>query len=177
MADVKKTAAWLSICIGCVASFEGLRTVAYTDPAGIPTVCFGETKDVRLGDSHTAEECRTLLRGRLEEFGGYVDSCVSVLLPPARKAALTSFTYNVGQQAFCTSTLVALLNEGRVYEACNQLLRWNKITKAGVKIVLPGLTTRRQVERLMCLEEWYETPTKEAIESRRDVFLGIYFKP
>lgn len=148
MADAKKAATWLAICVGCVASFEGLRTVAYMDPVGIPTVCFGETDGVRLGDKYTAEECRAMLGGRVAEFGAAVDRCVTAELPPARKAALVSFAYNVGVGAFCGSTLVRKLNSGDAYGACNELLRW---TKAG-GIELPGLVKRRQQERQLCLE-------------------------
>lgn len=148
MADAKKAATWLAICVGCVASFEGLRTVAYMDPVGIPTVCFGETDGVRLGDKYTAEECRAMLGGRVAEFGQAVDKCVTVPLPPARKAALVSFSYNVGVNSFCGSTLVRKLNNGDVYGACNELLRWTKAKG----IELPGLVKRRQQERQLCLE-------------------------
>ena len=148
MADAKKAATWLAICVGCVASFEGLRTVAYMDPVGIPTVCFGETEGVRLGDKYTAEECRALLGDRVAEFGRAVDRCVTAPLPPARKAALVSFSYNVGVEAFCTSTLVKKLNSGDTVGACDQLLRWTKAKG----FELPGLVKRRQQERQLCLE-------------------------
>jgi lysozyme len=139
---------WLIYCLGCVASFEGVRTVAYLDPVGIPTVCFGETANVRLGDNYSIEECRKLLGTRVAEFGRAVDKCVNSELPPARKAALVSFSYNVGQTAFCNSTLVKLLNEGKTVEACNQLPRWVKAKG----ITLPGLVKRREQEREMCME-------------------------
>ena len=148
MADAKKVAAWLAICVGCVASFEGLVLVTSRDPIGIPTYCFGETENARLGERHTADECRALLGRRVAEFGLAVDRCVTVPLPPARKAALVSFSYNVGAQAFCDSTLVRKLNSGDTVGACDQLLRW---TKAG-GFELPGLVKRRQQERQLCLE-------------------------
>ena len=148
MVEPKKAATWLAICVGCVASFEGLRTVAYMDPVGIPTVCFGETDGVRLGDKYTVEECRAMLGGRVAEFGAAVDRCVKVELPPARKAALVSFAYNVGVSAFCGSTLVRKLNSGDVYGACNELPRWDKA--GGIR--WPGLVKRREQERQLCLE-------------------------
>ena len=143
----KKTAAWLSICIGCVAGAEGLRTVAYKDPVGIPTVCFGETLGVKMGDAFTPEQCRQMLGSRVEEFGRGVDACVKVDLPPARKAALVSFAYNVGTDAFCKSTLVRKLNAGETVAACNELMRWTMAK--GIK--LPGLVKRREQERELCL--------------------------
>ena len=152
MVDAKKATTWLAICVGCVASFEGLRTVAYRDPVGIPTVCFGETEGVRLGDSYSVEECRALLGDRVVAFGQAVDRCVTAELPPARKAALVSFAYNIGVSAFCGSTLVRKLNSGDVYGACNELPRWKNATRLGVRVELPGLVKRRQQERQLCLE-------------------------
>ena len=147
MVDAKKATTWLAICVGCVASFEGLRTIAYRDPVGIPTICFGEIEGVRLGDSRTAEECRALLGDRVAEFGRAVDRCVTVPLPPARKAALVSFSYNVGIGAFCGSTLVKKLNANDP-KACDELLRWTKAKG----IELPGLVKRREQERQLCME-------------------------
>lgn len=142
----RKTVAWVSICVGCVAGAEGLRTVAYSDPVGIPTICFGETDGVKLGDKATAEECRDKLGARVLEFGAAVDRCVHTPMSPHRKAGLTSFAYNVGPEAFCRSTLVTKLNIGDP-AACDELLRWNKAKG----VPLPGLTKRREQERALCL--------------------------
>lgn len=143
----KKKAAWITICVACVGSAEGLRTVAYRDPVGIPTICFGETKGVRLGDKATVDECKGMLGSRVEEFGRGVDACVKVPLPDTRKAAFVSFSYNVGTQAFCSSTLVRKLNAGDTVGACDELLRWTKAKG----ITLPGLVKRREQERAMCM--------------------------
>lgn len=147
-AEPKRIAAWVGICVGCVAGFEGLRTVAYRDPIGIPTVCFGETDKVKLGDKYTVEQCREMLGTRVIEFGASVDKCITVPITPQRKAAYVSFAYNVGADAFCKSTLVKKQNAGDTVGACNELLRW---TKAG-GITLPGLVKRREQERQLCME-------------------------
>ena len=142
----KKTVAWVSICVACVGTAEGLRTVAYSDPVGIPTICFGETDGVKMGDRATVEECRDKLGARVIEFGAAVDRCVHTPMSPHRKAGLTSFAYNVGPEAFCRSTLVTKLNIGDP-AACDELLRWNKAKG----VPLPGLTKRREQERELCL--------------------------
>lgn len=144
----KKKAAWFSICVACVAAEEGVRTVAYKDPVGIPTACFGETQGVKMGQTYTLDQCKEMLGARVEEFGRGVDRCVTVPLPPARKAALVSFSYNVGTDAFCRSTLVKKMNAGETVAACNELLRWT--TARGIK--LPGLVKRREQERDLCLQ-------------------------
>ena len=147
---VRRTAAWITICVGFVAGAEGLRTAAYLDPVGIPTLCFGHTAGVKLGQRRTAEECKALLVADLLKFNDGVNQCVRVPMSPSREAALTSFAFNVGTGAFCSSTLVRRLNQNDP-GACDELLRWNKATKAGVKITLPGLTKRRREERALCL--------------------------
>lgn len=147
MAFSKKLPAWLLACALCVSGAEGLRTVAYKDPVGIPTICFGETKGVKLGDRKSVEHCEGLLIKRLAEFDRGVSECVRVALPDTRRAALVSFAYNVGVPAFCGSTLVAKLNVGDIAGACDQMRRW--VYAKGVKF--PGLVKRREEERALCL--------------------------
>jgi lysozyme len=145
----RRQAAWCAIAVTCVSGFEGLRTVAYADPIGIPTICFGETKGVRLGDRASIDECRGMLASSLEIANRGVDACVRTYLPDTRRAALVSFTYNIGGQAFCSSTLVRKLNAGDTVGACNELSRWTRAKG----IELPGLVKRRAAERAMCLQE------------------------
>lgn len=87
-----------------------------------------------------------MLEGRLYQFGAEVDRCTKVALPPARKAAVTDFAYNLGVGTYC-GKIAPLINAGRVQEACDRLLLYDK---AG-GIVFPGLTKRRQKERELCL--------------------------
>jgi lysozyme len=108
----RKHVAWVSICIGCVAGAEGLRTVAYFDPVGIPTICFGETRGVKLGDKATLEQCKDMLGVRVQEFGRGVDRCITMPMSASRKAAYTSFAYNVGVETFCRSSVAWKFNGG-----------------------------------------------------------------
>ena len=148
----KKVAAWVIVCATVVAGFEGLRTSTYFDVGGVPTVCFGETKNINPGDKYTPAQCREMLGNRLvTDFGPGVDRCVRHALPDTRKAAYTSFAYNVGVGAFCRSSVAKRENAGDVVGACDALLLYNKITVAGVLVYSPGLARRRQQERQLCL--------------------------
>lgn len=147
MSAPRKAAGWATIAVVLVGGFEGLRTVAYRDPVGIPTVCFGETRGVKMGDRHTADECRDMLAVRLDEFNDGVDRCIHVPMSDKRRAAVVSFAYNVGTGALCASTFARKLNAGDP-NACDELLRWNR---AG-GIVWPGLDRRRRAERQLCRE-------------------------
>jgi lysozyme len=142
----------IAAAVAMVASFEGLRQVAYLDIGGVPTVCYGETKGVTRADvgrtRYTEAECRDMLRVRVAEFNSGIRGCVTAPMRASREAALTSFAYNVGVRAACGSTAVRLLNAGQDRDGCAALMRWNKV--AGVEV--RGLTARRALERDRCLK-------------------------
>jgi lysozyme len=151
MSRLKKGGAVAAVLVSVVGGFEGLRTVAYPDPAtkGKPwTVCYGETNGVKPGDRHTVAECKSMLLKSLEKYAAGIEACVTAPLPDSRFVALTSFAYNVGVGAACKSSVVRLINSGQTRAGCDALLKWNRA--AGV--VFPGLTRRRQKEREFCLE-------------------------
>ena len=149
---IRKTGLALAATAGLVASFEGFRTVAYLDPVGIPTACFGRTEGVQLGQRYSDAECEEYLFEEVVKFQRAVRQRVDVPLSTGQLAAFTSFTYNVGVSNFESSTLRRRLNAGDFQGACDELLRWRYATKAGVKVELPGLVRRREAERELCLE-------------------------
>lgn len=137
------------VLVSVVGGFEGLRTVAYLDPVGIPTVCFGETKGVKLGDRYTKSECKEMLKESLIEHEKGMRQCLRRPddLPDLTYGAFLSFTYNVGVGAFCRSTMARKVNANDLVGACNELPKWTKAKG----ITLPGLVTRREEEKAMCL--------------------------
>lgn len=139
-------AATISIATAVVASFEGLRTTAYLDPIGIPTICYGHTATAKIGDSKTPAECKEQLSKDLLIAIQDVESRVKVDMTVERRAALVSFVYNVGGTKFGSSTLLKKLNGGGVRGACAELSKW--VYAGGVK--LKGLVTRRAEERALC---------------------------
>jgi lysozyme len=147
---LKRNSTLAAAVVALVAGFEGLRTFAYRDPVGIPTICFGETRGVRMGDRATAEECKAMLKVRLIEFETGMRSCLRApdALPVGAYAAFLSFTYNVGAGAFCRSTLASKANAGDIRGACNELPKWT--TARGIR--LPGLVNRRKAEQAVCLK-------------------------
>lgn len=143
----KKKVTVVAICVACIAPAEGLRRVAYSDPIGIPTICFGETKGVKLGDTATVEQCKAMLETRVaQDFLPAVKKCV----PPVsdkRLAAYTSLAYNIGVEAFCKSSVAS---KARAYDrqgSCDAILLY--VYAKGIK--LPGLVKRREQERELCL--------------------------
>ena len=153
--DRKVVAAGLTLAaaslLAFVAGWEGDERVAYADKLAynVPTVCNGHTgPDVRVGDVWTKAQCDAVLVRNLEVHGQGLLKCVKVPLNQHQFDALSSWTFNIGVGAACSSTLVKLLNQGQYAQACNQLMRWNR---AGGKEVR-GLTNRRTAERDLCLK-------------------------
>lgn len=142
------TAAVVAASAGIIGAWEGMRTHAYLDVANIPTICYGSTKGVRLGDTKTESECLELLSEEIAEHYRGVKSCVTRHVPLHVTVALTSLAYNVGVPRFCSSTLVRLINQGAPPEVyCQQFDRWVYVNGKVVR----GLENRRRDEKQLCL--------------------------
>jgi lysozyme len=127
---------------------EGYRENAYTPVAGdVPTIGFGTTSGVKLGDRTTPEKALQIAMRDVQAFEGAIKECVTVSLHQYEYDAYTSLIYNIGPNAFCRSTLVRRLNAGDYVGACNQILRWDQFKGKP----LAGLTKRRQEEHRKCL--------------------------
>lgn len=151
MSRLKRNAKLAAVLVAAVGAFEGLRTVAYRDPIGIPTICFGETRGVEMGDTATVAECKAMLGSRLVEFEMGIRSCLRNpdAIPDGAYAASISLAYNIGVGAFCKSSIRRELDAGNIRQACDNFRRF--VYAGGVK--LPGLVKRREAERQMCLKE------------------------
>lgn len=146
-------AAFLLIAVPLVGGFEGRSNHAYLDIVGVPTICDGSTKGVRMGDYKTDAECDELFRRELIEYReglhAYLTAdTIDQRLPPSRDAAFVSLAYNVGISGAGRSTAVRRLNEGWISGACSALTWWNK---AGGRVIR-GLVRRRSVEHGLCMQ-------------------------
>ena len=147
---LKKSAAVAAAAVAIVGAFEGLRTLAYRDSVGVPTVCFGETRGVHMGDKYTVDQCKQMLGNRLVEFEAGMRACLRNpdALPDGPYIASLSLSYNIGTGAFCRSSVRRYLDAGQIKQACDA---FRNFTKAG-GYTLPGLVKRREAERALCLK-------------------------
>lgn len=125
-----------------IKSSEGCRLKAYLDGGGVPTIGYGSTKGIKMGDEITQSQAEVLLIRDLQHACVGVESVVDVDIFDNQYAALVCLTFNIGVAAFSQSTLLRLLNEGKYDEAKAQFIRWNRDN--GKEI--PGLTARRERE-------------------------------
>lgn len=141
-------AAIIAVSAPVVQKWEGLETTAYLDAVGIPTICFGETMGVKLGDTKSVEECKAMLEPRLAGFLAEMRDCTTVELPLEMESAFLSFSYNLGARTYCRNIAEKRLNLGKFEEACEAILLYNR---AGGR-VLRGLVRRRAEEHAMCVK-------------------------
>jgi len=128
--------------VDLVKHFEGLRLQAYLCPAGVPTIGYGHTAGVALGQTITAAQAEQFLAQDLTAAAGQVDKLVTVALNPQQRGALASFVFNLGAGNLKSSTLLKLLNGGDYAGAAGEFGKW---VKAAGK-TLPGLVARRAAE-------------------------------
>lgn len=128
--------------LALVKEFEGCELVAYRCPAGVWTIGYGSTgKHVRPGLIITPQRAEELLREDLLRF----ENAVADHAPGANDNqfdAMVCFAFNVGTEAFSTSTLLRLHKAGNFAGAAAQFARWNRASGK----VLAGLTRRRAAE-------------------------------
>lgn len=138
---------------GEVKNAENMH-VAYLDPVGIHTACYGQTdkdlygRTIRAGMKYTDDECMEMFILSSSRFEEELDKLYAPLWQnDYQKAAMISFAYNVGIRNVKTSTLAKHFTNKNYEEACDQLSRWVYAKKKK----LPGLVTRREEERQFCL--------------------------
>jgi len=147
---------FLEVAVPHIAKWEGLRTEAYLDTLAAPpvwTVCYGETKGVKQGDSYTVAECNAMLAHEVVEYqegwhAYLTPETLHARLTPERDTAYTSLAYNVGIAGAGKSTATRRLNAGKVAGGCEALTWWNR---AGQRVVR-GLVRRRADEYALCME-------------------------
>lgn len=135
--------------IDIVKFYEGLRLRAYLCPAGIPTIGYGHTKNVKLGMTCSEQEAEEWLHDDFYAAVTDVRAVVKVPLTDNQLDALSSFVFNLGIRKLIQSTLLKKLNAGDYVGAAQEFDKW---VYAG-KEKLPGLIKRRAAERKLFEEK------------------------
>ena len=139
---------------------EGCRLVAYRDAAGVPTIGYGHTAGVRMGDRISQQQAKALLRQDAEAVMRQVRA-LDVSRTEAQLEALTSFAFNLGIARLRSSTLLKVIRQGGSKQAIQrEFKRW--VYAGGRK--LSGLVKRREWEASHFFAPSY--PTDEEIINR-----------
>ena len=138
-----------------IKRFEGFRSQAYLDVAGLPTIGYGHrilaSESFPGGVSET--QAAAILAGDVRTAEMAVGRLVKVLLTQSQFDALVDFTFNLGAGRLAGSTLLAKLNSRDYEGAGEQLLRWDH---AGSQEIA-GLKARREAE----FERWRAGAAKD----------------
>lgn len=129
-----------------IKTFEGYRSETYLCPSGIPTIGYGHTSGVVMGDTCTRQEAEKFLIEDLRHAENVVNA-QNLDLNQHQFDALVSFVYNVGSGNFQGSTLLKLLKQdARAYDTLEA--EWKK-WKYSNKTELEGLVRRRAAEWIL----------------------------
>jgi lysozyme len=122
--------------------FEGLKLKAYVDVTGVPTIGYGHTYNVRMGDRITAWYAKDLLSEDIAYFEEKVKE-LNVAKTEGQLDALVSFAFNLGVDRLAKSTLLKVIRQGgSKSEIKREFKRW--VYADGKK--LKGLEKRREWE-------------------------------
>lgn len=164
-----------AVCFNAAKDLEGLRLNPYLDSAGVPTDGYGNTHGVIMGVPITQGKADGDLNINLTIAAGIINNAVSYPLTQYQFDALCLFVLNVGAGRPSTvmknrqvtpgkdgfmfladgspSTMLRMLRAGRMADAANEFLKWDKIRdpKTGQLVESDGLRNRRATEQKMFL--------------------------
>ena len=130
-----------------IKDFEGLRLKAYLCPAGVPTIGWGHTIGVRIGETITEAQASDYLVEDITPIEVLLNS-QHINFRQEQFDALVSWIFNLGVNAFGGSTMLKYIRDNRSdEEITDQMVRW---VNAGKK-PLVGLKRRRIAEANMFL--------------------------
>jgi lysozyme len=133
--------------IAILKSEEGLSLKPYRDAGGY-SIGYGhfikpDESEFMVGIDQARAD--TLLIADVAWAVKAVNRYVTIALTQNQFDALVDFTYNVGETAFRRSTLLTLLNAGKLDAAADQFGRWNHANG----VVNVALTARRAKEKAL----------------------------
>jgi lysozyme len=132
-----------------IKEFEGLRLRAYRDSGGKPTIGYGHTLGVKMGQHITERQAEEMLEQDLWVAGRFPNT-MKEIDTQGKYDAVVSFIFNLGVGNFKRSTLYKHIRHhapDRLIQA--EFRRW---VHAGGK-VLPGLVKRREWEAQRWVQE------------------------
>lgn len=127
--------------LNLIKQFEGCHLTAYKDPIGIPTIGYGHTKNVKLGQKITQAQADNYLRQDVAASERAVNA-LKYSLNQHQYDALTSFVFN------CGAANLKKLTDNNKRTLAQISARIPNYNRAGGK-VLPGLTRRRAAEKAL----------------------------
>ena len=125
-----------------IKEFEGLRLDAYKCPAGVPTIGWGHTKSVKMGQHITVQQAEDMLVEDIAPIERLLNG-LKINFRQEQFDALVSWIFNLGSGNFKGSTMYKrIIENAKDEEITDQLIRWDKASGRP----LLGLMKRRVAE-------------------------------
>lgn len=113
-----------SAALDALKAREALRLKAYLDGGGVPTIGWGHTRGVALGQTCTEYQAGQFLNTDLQLVYHDILNIVEVSLSQGQFDGLADWWFNVGTGHAKASTLVAKLNAKEYDAAAAEFIRW-----------------------------------------------------
>lgn len=154
-----------------VIHFEGEVLQVYVDQAGKKTVGVGhlltadEFESGAYAGGLSREQSRALLHADVAKAEFAINSLVKVPLTEPQFDALCSWTFNLGNGALASSTLLQRLNAGDYGAVPFEMVKWDKRRdpRTGQLVEDPGLLKRRQAEANVWANGYDHPETRQAV--------------
>ena len=151
-----------------IKRFEGCRLTAYRCPSGVPTIGYGHTAGVKMGQKITQEQAERFLKEDLAKFERLVEKYDSTYHWNQNQFdAMVSFAFNIG-------SITQLTADGSrsITTISQKMLEYNK--SAGR--ILPGLTERRREEQALFLKPC-EKPVQDIQAASAEGHVQLNYQP
>lgn len=146
------------------ALHELMQMESFTDHAiipvkgDVPTIGYGSTKGVKLGDTITESEARARLKREIRDVyeAGIRAGAGDIPMTQGEYDSVILLAYNVGVSAVLHSTMLKLFRKGEYCDGCAQLRRWVFFQGKDCRKRengCYGLVLRRDKEYAICMGE------------------------
>lgn len=149
MVVLKSIAVAIALMVPHIKTSEGLKTIAYQERGGSPTVCYGHTgRDVKVGKHYSQAECESLLHKDLLNSAYIVSARNPELINnPVQLASALGLEYNIGSTRYHSSQVAKYFSQGNFKLACKSILKYTYSHHRRLK----GLYKRRVIEYDICV--------------------------
>lgn len=136
-----------------IKSYETLKLVAYMPtPDDVPTIGWGHTRGVRMGDTCTVEQAQEWFEQDTARAVSLVNGLMhntGQSLTQSQFDALVSLAFNVEASVGTGNSIERFMIEGDKYQVCQSMFLWRK--QKGEDLL--GLARRRVQEMSLFLED------------------------
>lgn len=129
--------------IDLIETYEGKHLQAYLDPVDIPTIGYGHTKDVKLGQTITEAQAIDFLNQDIKTSASGILTYVKTPITQDQFDALVSFHFNLGADVLASDPILSDAINSNDWETAKRQI--SKYVKADGQ-TLDGLVRRRQAE-------------------------------